>query len=190
MRSLRRASPEYISLKKIHYEPFKGRVLFHTTYSEYFTRTLPRSSRTVHMFDALDFLAELTQHIPPRGLQLIRRYGLYASRTKGRCTDMPYVAERAPAGWRASHPKAAPQPEEPDFEPLDNGQEVPLEDNKRAWARLLSKVYEVYPFLCPRCRSEMKVIAIIEDPQEIRRILRHLVKIGRSPPGLDPVSVN
>jgi hypothetical protein len=44
------------SLKKIRYEPFKGRVLFHTTYSEYFKENL-------HMFDALDFLAELTQHI-------------------------------------------------------------------------------------------------------------------------------
>ena len=47
----------------------KGRVLFHTTYSEYFKENL-------HMFDALDFIAELTQHIPPKGLQLIRRYGL------------------------------------------------------------------------------------------------------------------
>ena len=35
-----------ISLKKIRYEPFKGRVLFHTTYSEYFKENL-------HMFDAL-----------------------------------------------------------------------------------------------------------------------------------------
>ena len=43
-----------ISLKKIRYEPFKGRVLFHTTYSEYFKENL-------HMFDALDFLAQLTR---------------------------------------------------------------------------------------------------------------------------------
>ncbi|TVQ41519.1 MAG: hypothetical protein EA384_00185, partial [Spirochaetaceae bacterium] len=64
-----------ISLKKIRYEPFKGRVLFHTKYSEYFKQNL-------HMFEALDFLTDLTQHIPPKGLQLIRRYGLYASRTK------------------------------------------------------------------------------------------------------------
>ena len=59
-----------ISLKKIHYEPFKGRVLFHTHYNEYFKENL-------HMFKADDFLAELTQHIPPKGVQLIRRYGLY-----------------------------------------------------------------------------------------------------------------
>ena len=79
-----------ISLKKIRYEPFKGRVLFHTTYSEYFKENL-------HMFDALDFIAELTQHIPPKGLQLIRRYGLYASRTKGRWEEMPWCRDRSSA---------------------------------------------------------------------------------------------
>lgn len=40
-----------LSLKKIRYEPFKGKVLFHTTYSQYF-------KENVHLFDALDFLAE------------------------------------------------------------------------------------------------------------------------------------
>ena len=48
-----------ISLKKIRYEPFKGRLLFHTTYSEYF-------KQNVHVFDAFDFLAELTQDAWPR----------------------------------------------------------------------------------------------------------------------------
>jgi hypothetical protein len=32
----------------------------------------------------------------------------------------------------------------------------------------------------------MKVIAMITDPEEVKKILRHLVKIGRSPSGLDP----
>ena len=77
-----------ISLKKIHYEPFKGRVLFHTHYNEYF-------GENVHIFEALDFFAELTQHIPPKGVQLIRRYGLYSSRIKGQWADMPYVTEYA-----------------------------------------------------------------------------------------------
>jgi hypothetical protein len=31
----------------------------------------------------------------------------------------------------------------------------------------------------------MKVIAVITDPEEVKKILRHLVKVGRSPPGLD-----
>src|SRR6056297_1883165 len=69
-----------VSLKKIHYEGFKGRVLFHTHYNEYF-------KENVHMFKACDFLAELTQHIPPKGVQLIRRYGLYSS--CDRCVPQP-----------------------------------------------------------------------------------------------------
>jgi hypothetical protein len=32
----------------------------------------------------------------------------------------------------------------------------------------------------------MNVIAVITDPAEVNKILRHLVKVGRSPPGLDP----
>ena len=172
-----------ISLKKIHYEPFKGRVLFHTKYSQYFKQNL-------HMFDALDFLAELTQHIPPKGLQLIRRYGLYASRTKGRWQDMPWVAERAPDGWKATHQHSA-DAEGLGYVPLwDGDEEVPVDSRKRAWARLLAKVYEVDPMVCPKCGGDMKVIAIIEDPDELRRILRHLVKIGRSPPGFDPDRLN
>jgi hypothetical protein len=39
------------------------------------------------------FLLELTQHIPPRGSQYIRRYGLYASRAKGKGSDMPGGAQ-------------------------------------------------------------------------------------------------
>ena len=44
------------------------------------------------------------------------------------------------------------------------------------------------------CMSEMRlkdgVIAVIEDPEEIKRILRHLVKINRGPPGLDTNLLN
>jgi len=44
-------------------------------------------------FSAIRFLLELTQHIPPRGSQYIRRYGLYATlrrtaRTKGKWPDI------------------------------------------------------------------------------------------------------
>jgi hypothetical protein len=31
----------------------------------------------------------------------------------------------------------------------------------------------------------MKVLAVITDPQQCRRILLHLIKIGAAPPGLD-----
>jgi hypothetical protein len=41
------------------------------------------------------------------GSQYIRRYGLYASRTKGKWPEMPHVVRLAPAGWKAKRPQAS-----------------------------------------------------------------------------------
>ena len=46
---------------------------------------------------------------------------------------------------------------------------------KRAWARLIKQVYEVDPLVCPRCAGLMRIIAFIEQPAVIEKILRHLV---------------
>jgi len=92
------------------------------------------------MFVAPDFLAELTQHIPPKRLQLIRHSGSYASRPKGRWHETPWVAERAPHDWKAAHHHSALAEDLRD-EPLwDSEEEVDLDARKRAWARLLAKV--------------------------------------------------
>jgi hypothetical protein len=45
---------------------------------------------------------------------------------------------------------------------------------KRAWARLIKQGYEVDRLLCARCRSAMRVIAFIEQPEVIAKILAHL----------------
>jgi hypothetical protein len=52
------------------------------------------------------------------------------------------------------------------------------------------EVYEVDPLVCPRCSAPMRTLAVITDLAEVRKILLHLVKIGRSPPGFDPTSLN
>ncbi|MFP4432768.1 MAG: hypothetical protein ACLFPV_16070 [Spirochaetaceae bacterium] len=59
---------------------------------------------------------------------------------------------------------------------------------KSTWMH--AHAYEVDPMVCPQCGAEMKVIAVIEDADELKMILRHLVKIGRSPPGFDPDLLN
>jgi hypothetical protein len=78
----------------------------------------------------------------------------------------------------------APPPDTPQGAP---GRTTPTEGRS---ARLLAKVYEVEPLACAKSGSEMKVIAVIQETEEIRRILAHLVKIGRSPPVSDPMSLN
>ena len=104
---------------------------------------------------------------------------------------MDYIADRAPQGWRAEHDQTVGSDQTVlGFSPLSDSEEVDSTARKSAWARLLARVYEVEPFVCPECGSPMKVIAVIQDPDEIKHILRHLIKIGRAPPGLDESSVN
>jgi len=47
----------------------------------------------------------------------------------------------------------------------------PEENNKalrKNWARLIQKIYEVDPLICPKCKDAMRIISFIEDPLVIR----------------------
>jgi len=58
-------------------------------------------------------------------------------------------------------------------------------EKRKAWARLIQKIYEVDPLTCPRYQGSMKIIAFIEQEEIIEKILKYLglwlVK-KRSPP--------
>ena len=45
---------------------------------------------------------------------------------------------------------------------------------RRAWARLIAKIYEVNPLVCPKCGSKMKVVAVIYKEDAINKMFRHL----------------
>lgn len=103
-------------------------------------------------YDALEWMAAMGSHVPERGQQSVRYYGVYANSTRGRERKREAVEE-------------IPTVLEPDL----CSREV-----KRNWARLIRKVYETDPMVCPRCEYPMRVIASIENPTVIRRILEHL----------------
>jgi hypothetical protein len=44
----------------------------------------------------------------------------------------------------------------------------------RSWARLIKKVYEANPLVCPRCPGSLTIISLIGDGPVIEKILRHL----------------
>ena len=50
---------------------------------------------------------------------------------------MPYVIERAPDGWRKTHPES-----ERKTSSANTFKEVELSERKQAWAQLIAKVYE------------------------------------------------
>jgi hypothetical protein len=95
------------------------------------------------LFPPLDFIAERTQHIPPLGMQYIRRYGIYSSRGRGPWNQKPYILALAPEGGTQGNgdPSASQKPPQTDLGSAES---------RSAWARLIAKVYETDP--CRRLR--------------------------------------
>jgi len=41
--------------------------------------------------------------------------------------------------------------------------EMSYSEAKQNWARLIQKIYEVDPLICPKCQGTMKIISIVDD---------------------------
>ena len=106
--------------------------------------------RNFEVFDPLDFLAEVTQHIPNKGEHQIRYYGFYSNKKRG-------MQEKKVA-------PAAGQPE-PDT--------TYRRKCRMTWAALIKCVYEVDPLKCPKCGGEMRIVSFIEQELVVEKILRH-----------------
>lgn len=155
-----------VSLKKIIYIRDKGKVFYKTKYNDYF-------KENVKLFDVCNFIAELTQHIPQKGKHLIRYYGLYSSRTKGKNKENG-VNDKFGVNVSEVQEKEA-------CDELEITVYGSSKKSKQTWAKLIQKVYEYDPMICPKCKSEMKIISIIFDADEIKKILVCLKK-NKSPP--------
>jgi hypothetical protein len=137
----------------------------------------------VRHFDSLGFIALVTLHIPPKGKHLVRRYGVYSSRGRSTWKAQPALKTKAPSHWYGHAQVPASEAASPaDGLPSDEPVEVGAAAGKKAWARLLAKIYEVDPFLCPNCGGRMAVIAVIQDVAAIQDIIGCLAGKGRGPP--------
>jgi hypothetical protein len=113
---------------------------------------------------------------------LIRYYGLYSSKSRGKWKEWDHIVRLAPDGWKEQNGLVNAGNELAEEVELDH--EI-IKTGNQTWARLIQKIYEVDPLICPKCGSEMKVLAVITDRYEVRKILKHLIKTGKAPPGLD-----
>ena len=111
-----------------------------------------KDGKTSQTFDALDWIAQLTTHIPNSGEQMVRYYGFYSNKSRGL---------RKKAGTDDDVPALI----ESDVSP---------KEFRKNWARLIQKIYKVDPLLCPKCLGTMKIISFIDQDALIERILRHL----------------
>jgi hypothetical protein len=63
--------------------------------------------------------------------------------------------------------------------PATRGRHAPA---RLSWARLLKRVFDIDIENCPNCGGALKIIAAIEDPPVIVKILSHLGLPTRAPP--------
>jgi hypothetical protein len=66
----------------------------------------------------------------------------------------------------------------------DGDAETPASPSRASWARLVRRIYEVDPLLCPRCSGPLSMVAVITEQKVVSAILRHLEKHG------EPTSVH
>jgi len=115
----------------------------------------PKTGATHVEMDVLEFIHRVTTQIPDARRHLIRYYGAYSHRSRG----ARRAREEAQAGADQTKTDA----------------DEPLPTKSRAnWARLLRRIYEVDPLLCPRCRGPLEMISVLVDPKVVDAILRHL----------------
>ncbi len=124
-----------------------------------YTLKTPYRDGTTHIVvEPLDLMARLAALVPPPRMHLTRYHGVFAPHSKLR-------AAVAPAG-RGKGGK--PQAEE-GTEPSSTPRHVAMR-----WAKRLKRVFGIDIEACARCGGKLKVIASIEEPAVIAKILAHL----------------
>ena len=123
----------------------------------YQLKTPYRDGTTHVFFEPLDFIARLAALVPKPRVNLTRFHGVFAPNSKHRA-----VVTKAKRGKS----KQADVVDEPS---------TPTERRaSMTWAQRLKRVFNIDIETCTECGGTVKVIASIEDPVVIKKILDHL----------------
>jgi hypothetical protein len=135
----------------------------------------PYSDGTTHvLFEPLDVIVRLAALVPKARVNLTRFHGVFAPNSAHRAQ-----VTKARRGKGASAQTAA-----------GTDDRTPAE--RRAamtWAQRLERVFGIDIETCPACAAAMRIIACIEDPAVVEKILAHLdakAAAGQPPPPRAP----
>ena len=110
--------------------------------------TYTTKHNAAHEFDALEFLATLSSHVPKHYESITRYYARYSCRRRG---------ERA---------KLSTPPED------ETESDYRREFRASSWAECFKHIYEIDPLECPKCKAQMRIIAFIQDEHSIKDIMK------------------
>jgi hypothetical protein len=121
----------------------------------YRLKTPYRDGTTHIVLEPLDFIARLAALVPPPRAHLTRFHGVFAAHAALRAAITP--AARGAAAQKRAAAAQRPAPK----------------DIRMNWARRLKRVFGIEIEQCARCGGRLQVIASIEEPELIERILAH-----------------
>jgi Putative transposase len=126
----------------------------------------PYHDGTTHVvMSPLELMQRLAALVPRPRLHLIRFHGVLAPNAKLRSAIIPSAPVNAPNA--AAVHADAPHPSAP---------------VRLSFAQLLKRVFDIDIAQCPQCSGTLTIIAAIEHPPVITKILTHLGLPARAPP--------
>ena len=123
----------------------------------YELKTPWRNGTTHVIFGPLDFISRLVALVPRPRVNLTRFHGVFAPNSKYRVQITPAKRGRV----------NIPGTPEDDRTPAEHRAAM-------TWAQRLKRVFNIDVETCSECGGDIKIIASIEDPAVIQKILAHL----------------
>ena len=125
----------------------------------------PWADGTTHLlFDPLELLARLAALTPRPRINLILYHGVLGARAAWRSLVVQFGTTDGPSTVADAAAADAAQPETTGGR---HGRNYP-------WAELMRRSMGLDVMTCPRCGGCLRLIAVIDDPAVVARILRHL----------------
>jgi hypothetical protein len=131
----------------------------------------PWADGTTHLvFTPMELLERLVPLVPRPRINLVVYHGILAPNAPWRSAVVARAA--APESPRTAGEPTAPLSAEPT--PPGEFRRPRARPRYRAWAELMRQAFATDVLACPRCGGRMVVLATIDDPAVITRILTHL----------------
>jgi hypothetical protein len=158
-----------------------------------YTFPKPRpDGQTTLTLTPLELLDRIAALVPPPRRHRHHYHGVFAPHSPLRRAVTACAGKSVPGSTGASAPGegiAPPPPVPPDppeTSPAEPAGAPPDSPARRAaayaWVRLLARIYELLPLICPRCGTGMRLIAFITQPDAVAAILTHLGEPTTPPP--------
>ena len=138
-------------------------------------KTVWRDGTSHLLFEPIEFMEKLAAIIPRSAVNLVLYHGVLAPHARWRSHVVRYgrPAPDVNAREREASPRAAGTP------------------GAGTWAALMRRVFDLDVLACPRCGGRLRLIATVEDPAVVSKILAHLGLLhptdspGPAPPSAD-----